>query len=85
MLTLEAEGHLHVRRLVQVGKCIIDPKQVTGPTGASRHVIDRGTQRMLTRFFAPFNEDLFALLGRKLEYWDDATEQHQVSTAPKTT
>ena len=43
-------------------------ESIVGKDGVSRYKIDGATEALLRRYFMPFNERLFALLGRRLPW-----------------
>ena len=51
-----------------VEECEAAEDKVRGPDGVRRYKIDAATEDLLKQFFAPYNERLFKMLGRRLEW-----------------
>jgi len=51
-----------------IGECATPRDKVVGPDGVGRYKIDAATDALLRKFFAPYNQKLFALLGREVEW-----------------
>ena len=51
-----------------ISACEAPDDQVRGPDGVLRYKIAPATEALLQRFFAPYNQKLFDVLGRKLEW-----------------
>jgi hypothetical protein len=51
-----------------IGQCDESEDKVRGPDGVGRYKMEPSTEALLRNFFAPYNERLFTLLGRRLEW-----------------